>query len=39
VKNVSRWSAREIDPRANTAFLSAIELIGPELYSVEERIR
>jgi octaprenyl-diphosphate synthase len=39
VKSVSRWSAREIDPRANTAFLSAIELIGPELYSVEERIR
>ncbi len=38
VKSFTRWSTREIDPRSNEAFASAIELIGPELYSVEERI-
>jgi octaprenyl-diphosphate synthase len=38
VKSSTRWSTREIDPRSHEAFASAIELIGPELYSVEERI-
>ena len=38
MKSSTRWSTREIDPRSNEAFASAIELIGPDLYSVEERI-
>lgn len=38
VKNFTRWSAKEIDPRSHAAFAQAIELIGPDLYSVEERI-
>ena len=38
MKSFTRWSTREIDPRSHEAFASAIELIGPELYSVEERI-
>jgi octaprenyl-diphosphate synthase len=38
VKNFTRWSSKEIDPRSNAAFSEAIELIGPDLYSVEERI-
>lgn len=38
MRSFTRWSTREIDPRSNEAFASAIELIGPELYSVEERI-
>ena len=38
MKNFTRWSAKEIDPRSNAAFAEAIELIGPDLYSVEERI-
>ena len=38
VKNFTRWSTREINPRSNEAFASAIELIGPDLYTVEERI-
>ena len=38
VKNFTRWSTKEIDPRSHAAFASAIELIGPDLYSVEERI-
>ena len=38
VKSSTRWSTREIDPRSHEAFASAIELIGPDLYSVEERI-
>ena len=38
VKNFTRWSAKEIDPKSNASFASAIELIGPDLYSVEERI-
>ncbi len=38
VKNFTRWSTKEIDPRSHEAFASAIELIGPDLYSVEERI-
>ncbi len=38
VKNFTRWSSKEIDPRSNAAFAEAIELIGPDLYSVEERI-
>lgn len=38
VRSFTRWSTREIDPRSHEAFASAIELIGPELYSVEERI-
>lgn len=38
MKNFTRWSTKEIDPRSNAAFAEAIELIGPDLYSVEERI-
>jgi len=38
VKSFTRWSTRDIDPRSHAAFASAIELIGPDLYSVEERI-
>jgi len=38
VKNFTRWSAKEIDPRSHAAFAQAIELIGPDLYTVEERI-
>lgn len=38
VKSFTRWSTHEIDPRSHEAFASAIELIGPELYSVEERL-
>ena len=38
MKSFTRWSTREIDPRSHKAFASAIELIGPDLYSVEERI-
>jgi octaprenyl-diphosphate synthase len=38
VKSFARWSSRDIDPRSHLAFASAIELIGPDLYSVEERI-
>jgi octaprenyl-diphosphate synthase len=38
VKSFTRWSTREIDPKSHASFASAIELIGPELYSVEERI-
>jgi octaprenyl-diphosphate synthase len=39
VKSATRWSTKEIDPKSSTAFAEAIELIGPDLYSVEERIR
>ena len=39
MKSFTRWSTREVDPRSNAAFAEAIELIGPDLYSVEERIR
>ena len=39
MKSFTRWSVKEIDPKSNAAFASAIELIGPDLYSVEERIR
>jgi len=39
VKSFTRWSAKDIDPKSNASFASAIELIGPDLYSVEERIR
>lgn len=39
VKSTTRWSTKEIDPKSNAAFAEAIELIGPDLYSVEERIR
>lgn len=39
VKSFTRWSSREVDPKSNAAFAEAIELIGPDLYSVEERIR
>lgn len=38
MKSFTRWSTRDIDPRSHAAFASAIELIGPDLYSVEERI-
>lgn len=38
MKSFTRWSTHEIDPRSHQAFISAVELIGPELYSVEERI-
>ena len=39
LKSFTRWSTKEVDPRSNAAFASAIELIGPDLYAVEERIR
>jgi octaprenyl-diphosphate synthase len=39
LKSFTRWSVREVDPRSNAAFASALELIGPDLYAVEERIR
>lgn len=39
VKNFTRWSTKDIDSKSNASFVSAIELIGPDLYSVEERIR
>ena len=39
VKSSTRWSTKEIDPKSSAAFAEAIELIGPDLYSVEERIR
>ena len=39
VKNFTRWSTKDIDPKSYASFASAMELIGPDLYSVEERIR
>ena len=39
MKSFTRWSVREVNPRSNAAFASALELIGPDLYAVEERIR